>query len=124
MAMDVPPHRENPETTGVEPGYFFGGTVIVPNTGTTAPPRPPEMERRPLPSGMVREWEYVEFEGTAVLPPPGTMAPPRPPGKARVPATPTSQPEQIQLLVSRIEAALQTIHAALAEIKQLQNKAG
>ncbi len=53
--------------------------------------------------------------------PPGTMAPPRPPGKERLlmPATEQDQ-DQTGALVALIEAALQTIHAALAEIKRLQ----
>ena len=65
------------------------------------------------------------FDGAVVVPPPGTMAPPRPPGmerRLRPPGT-AAQPEpepDVPTLVARIESALETIHAALAEIKRLQ----
>ena len=63
------------------------------------------------------------FDVVAIPVPPGTKAPPRPPGKERVPVGDPSA-AQIATLVTRIESALQTIHEALAQIKQLQGKAG
>lgn len=60
------------------------------------------------------------FEAVAEPLPPGTKAPPRPPGKERMP---TAQPQpEIAALVARIESALEVIHAALAEIKRIQNQ--
>ena len=59
------------------------------------------------------------FEAVAEPLPPGTKAPPRPPGKERPPA---AQPAaDMAELVTRIESALGVIHAALAEIKRIQN---
>jgi hypothetical protein len=40
------------------------------------------------------------------------------------PAGAPAAPTQVAALISRIESALQTIHAALVEIKQIQSKAG
>ena len=128
MATEYPPADGNPYRFGVEGVYFFDGAVVVPPPGTMAPPRPPGMERVPLPPGTVRGWEYVEVGGeAAILPPPGTMAPPRPPGMERRlrppvgPSATAAQPEpDVPTLVARIESALETIHAALAEIKRLQ----
>jgi hypothetical protein len=77
------------------------------------------MERTPLPPGTVRGWEYVELDGPAIVPPPGTMPPPRPPGNERE-LTPQTNPE-VAVLVARIESALEVIHAALTEIKRMQN---
>ena len=59
------------------------------------------------------------FDAVAEPVPPGTKVPPRPPGKERAPAT-QPQPD-VAALVARIESALEVIHAALAEIKRMQN---
>lgn len=60
------------------------------------------------------------FEDMAEPVPPGMKAQPRPPGKER---TPVPQEEAgVAALVTRIESALEVIHAALAEIKRLQTK--
>jgi hypothetical protein len=65
------------------------------------------------------------FESAAVPVPPGTKAPPRPRGSEQFPVAGLAQESgQVEVLVARIETALQTIHAALAEIKRIQNKAG
>ncbi len=58
------------------------------------------------------------FECQAIPVPPGTKAEPRPPGKEREPMDAPSA--DVPALVMRIESALETIHAALAEIKRLQ----
>jgi hypothetical protein len=59
------------------------------------------------------------FEDVAEPVPPGTKATPRPPGKERIPSSPDEP--TVAALVARIESALAVIHAALAEIKRLQN---
>ncbi|MCI0699837.1 MAG: hypothetical protein L0241_01960 [Planctomycetia bacterium] len=122
MATNQPTDDENPQIIGVEPVYFFDGTAIVPPVGTMPPPRPAGMERKPLPPGTIPGWEFVELDGAAVIPPPGTKPPPRPPGKER--RVSSQDAGQVAVLITLIESALETIHAALAEIKQIQSKAG
>ena len=91
MATDYPPADGNPYRFGAEDVWFFDGGAVVPPPGTMAPPRPPGMERRLRPP--------VEPSATAAQPQPQSDVP---------------------VLVARIEAAMETIHAALAEIKRLQ----
>ena len=62
------------------------------------------------------------FEAVAEPLPPGTKAPPRPPGKER--QTAVQSDADIAALVTRIESALEVIHAAIAEIKRIQNLPG
>lgn len=126
MSNDQPPITGTPHRIGAEDVFFFDAAAVVPPLGTTPPLRPPGRERQPVSPGAAREWEFIEIGGEeAVVPPPGTLPPPRPPGQERQrhapaerPAAPT--PVEVPALVARIEEALTTIHAALAEIKRLQ----
>jgi hypothetical protein len=61
---------------------------------------------------------FEVFESESEFVPPGTKAEPRPPGKEREPMD--APPADVPALVARIEAAMETIAVALAEIKRLQ----
>ena len=117
---ELKPHL-NPHSLLTDPVDVFDVVAIPVPPGTKAPPRPPGRERTVSELPVTEPFEI--FECQAIPLPPGTKAPPRPPGKERVPAGDPAA-AQIATLVTRIESALQTIHEALAQIKQLQGKAG
>jgi hypothetical protein len=60
------------------------------------------------------------FDAVSEPIPPGTKAPPRPPGKERIPSPEVDA--TVAALITRIESALEVIHAALVEIKRLQSQ--
>ena len=111
---ELKPHL-NPYSLLTDPVDVFDAVAIPAPPGTKAPPRPPGRERTASELPVTEPFEI--FECQAIPVPPGTKAPPRPPGKERAPA---GDPVQIATLVTRIESALQTIHEALAQIKNLQ----
>src|SRR5438045_2411346 len=115
---ELKPHL-NPHSLLTDPVDVFDEVAVPVPPGTKAPPRPPGRERIPGRELPVTE-PFEIFDCQAVPLPPGTKAPPRPPGKERT-ARPAPAADPVAVLITQIESALQTIHAALAEIKQIQN---
>jgi hypothetical protein len=117
---ELKPHL-NPHSFLTEPVDIFDAVAVPVPPGTKAPPRPPGKERTASELPVTEPFEIFTEQAIPMLP--GTKAPPRPPGKER--RRPVAQPPaDVAALVARIESALQTIQAALAEIKQIQSRAG
>jgi hypothetical protein len=116
MADDQSPQEGQTTPIGTERAYSFAEAAEPPS----APPRAPEKESAPLPPSGMRGWEHGGVGGEeAFVAPPGPATATRPPGER---SAPLAQPQpELTELVARIESALETIHAALAEIKRIQN---